>query len=152
MGVDQTFYVGPMVKCEPYEAEYPHTRVVCPKGCKSSEGKFCHSCGSERAPIETIEKGFGPDEWDVHELLCESLYRADVDGPFVYWVPNEKWEGDLDLRVGKYEAMDPFEITGKTIEENLEAFKKRFANRLKILDEEYRGKTEVIWAAASWCW
>lgn len=161
MGVDQSFYVGPVVICEPYETEVERKSRVCPKNCDEfkkgrylpDSQKFCSGCGSQIEEQTRKVKARGPETGSLYEDMGETLSCIQIQSKLDYWVPNTiKWGQKLRIYLGKYEELVPVEFDGMMIENDLATFRKHFAEELKILEEEYKGKVRVSWAATSWCW
>lgn len=154
MGTDQTFYIGPIVKCKLYQKKIKVGYIACPKGCKKFiSGKFCSDCGSQVENFEKESKETVPYSGDITEKIFERLHTIPKGLPgFTYWIPNRDWGDKTSITIHKYDELDPQSISAEEIVKDLVKFKEFFAKELKVLDKEYRGKIEVYWGVTSWCW
>lgn len=154
MGTDQTFYVGPIVKCKLYQRKVKIKYIACPKECrKFITGKFCSDCGSQVEDFEKASTEFGPGSYDLQEKISERLYTIPGNrSGFEYWLPNRDWGSTTSISIGKYDELDPKAISAEEIVEDLVRFKEFFAKELKVLEKGYKGKIEVYWGVTSWCW
>lgn len=131
MGIDTSFYVGPMIVILS-KVEATERYFVCPVGHKKVEkGRFCSKCGNAFVELSrAIEKPFNAFVFEEWGLAEDELYQPAWQGDENCLLPNRSgygWSGD--------EAGDAHTVGSSDVQFDIEQFEEYFAPYITALDE-----------------
>jgi hypothetical protein len=160
MGVDQTFYYGPYIKCT-YEGK-PGTRKVfyCLQDILhkvSSQDTFCSACGSQvMSKTETTGKTISDVcTWEIATEIDERLYPASSMGGAFGEAKTDYWKSNIRDTISRNTSLEQYEeasleVTPELVQSEIAALSAFFPKEIEILKKHYKD-VRVVWGILSYC-
>lgn len=154
MGISQSFYLGPYIRCKTHKVNSPETIRSCVNSncisngskCYNVSTNFCPNCGQKIESTTIYKEVNRVNKWHVAEIvLDQAFYTVPVEkDDFDYYLPNRLVDG---FSVNLINGDEPeIEIDLKKSETGQKLLTDFFGGAIDLIKNAYGAKNvEICW-------